>query len=388
MPQPTPPNVFSRPLPASPINLVLEEKLILTLFQQGRLQEAERAAIALTKRAPQHGFGWKALGLILSRQDRKNEALPAMQQAAKLMPRDAEAFNNLGSLFEEARQLDFAQACYEHAATVNPDFQPAQQNLTRMIEIQDRPQELLRLLKRELDKNPSDEYVQHRVHMLERTQTDSAPKAYVTKLFDHYADYFDQHLQESLGYRVPFDIVALIDQHRAQHDGMRVLDLGCGTGLVGEAFAGRPLALVGVDLSEKMLEKAKARGRYTQLACADVLQHMQQADAASVDVIVAADVFIYVGKLDELIEQAQRLLPPGGLLAFSVEDMANSEDPPTPADLQRGHRLETSGRYSHSDEHLSRLAERHGFKVLAHVDTSIRLNKGKPISGHLVVWQR
>lgn len=388
MSQPTPPNIFSRPAPVSPINLVMEEKLILSLFQQGRLQEAERAASSLTKRAPQHGFGWKALGLILSRQDRKNEALPAMQQAAKLMPRDAEAFNNLGSLFEEAHQLDFAQACYEHAATVNPNFQPAQQNLARMIDIQDHPAELLRLLQRELEKNPDDEYTRHRVNMLARHQTDSAPKEYVTKLFDHYADYFDQHLQESLGYRVPFDIVALIDQHAPTQDAWRVLDLGCGTGLVGEAFAGRPHSLVGIDLSEKMLARARARGRYTHLACTDVLEHMQQAEAASTDAIIAADVFIYVGKLDELIAQAHRVLSPGGLLAFSVEDMAAAEEPATQEDLQRGHRLETSGRYSHSNEHLRNLAQLHGFKSLAHEATNIRLNKGKPTPGHLVIWQR
>ena len=114
------------------------------------LAEAEQAARTLTQRAPQHGFGWKALGLILSRLDRKNEALPAMQQAAKLLPRDAEAFNNLGALFEEFHRLDLAQSCYQHASEVNASFEAALDNLIRLVEKQDRPQELLPLLKRKL----------------------------------------------------------------------------------------------------------------------------------------------------------------------------------------------------------------------------------------------
>lgn len=388
MSQPQTPSPLDPALTPPPLDLALEQKLILSLFQQQRLQEAERAAVSLTQRAPQHGFGWKALGLLLSMLDRKDEALPAMQQAAKLMPRDAEAFNNLGSLLEEFNQLDFAQACYEHAATVNPSFQPSRQNLMRLIDKQGNHEGLLRLLKRELAENPNDEYLQHRMNSLERHQTDSTPKAYVTKLFDHYADYFDQHLQQTLGYRTPVDIVAMLDQHAKPAEGWRVLDLGCGTGLVGEALSGRARSLIGVDLSEKMLERARSRGCYAQLACADVLQHMRQTEEASVDVIIAADVFIYVGKLDELIGQAHRVLPPGGLLAFSVEDMAAAEDPPTDLDLQRGHRLETSGRYSHADEHLRSLARLHGFNVLAHQATNIRMNKGRPTPGQLVLWQR
>jgi len=366
----------------------MEEKLVLSLFQQGRLQEAERAAASLTQRAPQHGFGWKALGIILSQLNRKQEALPAMQRAAKLMPRDAEAFNNLGALFEEGHQLDFAQACYEHAASVNPQFEAAQTNLTRLIDKQHHPEELLRLLKREFEKHPDDDYLRHRIDMLSGNQTDSAPEAYVTQLFDHYADYFDDHLQTSLAYRAPTDLVALLDRHAPNGHAWRVLDLGCGTGLVGKALGKRPQSLVGVDLSDKMLEKARSQSCYTSLVRQDVLQHMQQAEPGSVDTVIAADVFIYVGKIDEVIAQAQRVLSPGGLLAFSVEDMSAQEKAPTDEDLARGRRLEPSGRYSHADAHLRDLAQRHGFTVLTHQPTDLRLHKDRPIRGQLVLWQR
>lgn len=388
MSQPQPPNIFSRPLTPPPVNLELEQKLILSLFQQGRLPEAERASRSLSERAPKHGFAWKALGLILSRQGRKEEALQPMQQACKLMPRDAEAFNNLGSLFEEFQRLDLAQSCYQHAIEVDAGFQAALDNMIRLVESQDRPQELLPLLKRKLQAAPGDDYIRHQVDMLERNQTDAAPSAYVVRLFDHYADQFDHHLQHELGYRAPFDIVRLLDQHVPEQHAWRVVDLGCGTGLVAEALAGRAQSLVGVDLSEKMLSQARARGDYTQLACADVQEHLRQAEDASADTVIATDVFIYVGKVDEVVAQVHRVLSPGGLFAFTVEDMAAGSEAPSDADLARGHRLERSGRYSHADAHLRKLAERHGFKVLAHEAAVIRRDKNQPLHGQLVLWQR
>lgn len=388
MSQPQTPNIFSRPLTPPPVNLELEQKLILSLFQQGRMPEAERAARSLSERAPKHGFAWKALGLILSRQGRKEEALQPMQQACKLMPQDAEAFNNLGALFEEFHRLDLAQSCYQHASEVNASFEAALDNLIRLVEKQDRPQELLPLLKRKLKAAPNDDYVRHQVDMLESNQTDAAPSAYVVRLFDHYAEQFDHHLQHELGYRAPADIVKLLEQHAPEQHAWRVVDLGCGTGLVAEALAGRAQSLVGVDLSEKMLRQAHARGDYTQLVCADVLQHLQQAESGSADTVIATDVFIYVGKIDEVVAQAHRLLSPGGLFAFTVEDMAASRLAPTPADLDRGHRLERSGRYSHAEAHLRKLAQQHGFQVLAHEPTVIRRDKDQPLHGHLVLWQR
>lgn len=382
------PNIFTRPQTPPPVNLELESKLVLSLFQQGKLPEAERAARSLSQRAPTHGFAWKSLGLILSSQGRKQEALEPMQLACKLMPQDGEAFNNLGVLFEDFKRMDMAQACYEHAVKVDAKFQSALDNLIRLVSKQDRPDELLKLLHQKLEAHPGDDYLRHQVDMLERNQTDAAPRAYVERLFDHYADEFDHHLQHELGYRAPFDIVQLLDQHVPPTHGWQVLDLGCGTGLVAQALADRPASLVGVDVSEKMLHQAQARGGYTKLARADVLQHLQSCDSGSADTIIASDVFIYVGKVDEVIAQAHRVLSPGGVLAFTVEDMATSPDAPSEADLVRGHRLERSGRYSHADAHLRHLAHQHGLRVIVHEPTVIRREKGQPVSGQLILWQR
>lgn len=177
MPQPQTPNIFTRPLTPPPVNLDLEQKLILSLFQQGKFPEAERAARSLSQRAPQHGFAWKALGLILSRQGRKEEALQPMQQACKLMPQDAEAFNNLGALFEEFQRLDLAQPCYEHAVKADEKFESALDNLIRLIERQGPSRSLLTLLKRKLKAHPQDNELRDRVESIERDLAGSTSAA-------------------------------------------------------------------------------------------------------------------------------------------------------------------------------------------------------------------
>jgi predicted TPR repeat methyltransferase len=381
------PNIFSPTAPAR-IPIEMEERIILGYFQQGRMQEAERAARALTQRAPQHGFGWKAWGLILNQLGRKQEALPAMQQAAKLMPNDAEAFNNLGVLFQELEQVAHAESCYRQAISVAPQNKRALNNLIDLLRPQDRRDELLPLLQQKLALEPDNEDVRHQVAMLSGEQTDSAPAGYVATLFDGYADRFDAHLQNELGYAVPARMVELLSTRLNLASGWRVLDLGCGTGLVGEALGTRATQLTGVDLSAKMLDKARERGKYTRLVQADILAHMRQEPAGSVDVVVATDVFIYVGKMDEVVAQAQRLLAPGGVFAFSVEDLAQSQPSPSEADQLRGYRLEPSGRYSHGEAYLRQLAEHHGFELLTHVPLVIRKDKAHDIRGHLLMWRR
>lgn len=385
-PPPTP-NVFSRPAP-KPVSLELEERLILTLYSQRHLPEAERAARSLTERAPGHGFGWKALGLILRDQDRAQEALPVMQHAAKLLPRDPEAFNNLGALFEALKRPEHALPCYEHAIKVKPDFLLGLDNLCSLLHRQGKTEELLPLLERKLALRPDDGVVQHEVAMLSGRQTDSAPAAYITDVFDHYAERFDAHLQNDLRYQVPQQLAAWLTEHAATPSGWRVLDLGCGTGLLSEPLEGKCSELVGIDLSGKMLDKARERGGHTRLEQADVLAQMKREADASFDAIVAADVFIYVGKLDEVMREAHRLLAPGGLLAFSVESMEQASPEATEVDLQRGHRLERSGRYSHADARLREQAAEAGFSVVRQQDSTLREEHKLPVSGQLVLWRK
>jgi len=374
--------------PARPsIDLAWEQRVILTLYQQGKMQEVEQAALRLTQLAPGFVFGWKVLGVALQQLGRHQDALPAMQEAARLQPRDPEALNNLGALFEALERPDDALMHYEQALQAKPDFKPALNNLLNLLRRLKVDNALLPLLLRLQRLRPQDAQLQFMVAMQTGQTVDSPPREYVSNLFDLYADRFDEHLQSELGYAAPAQLASMLVEHADQASGWRVLDLGCGTGLVGAELATRCQDLVGVDLSAAMLNKARERGGYSRLMHGDVRQIMEAEAVNSFDAVVAADVFIYVGRIDEVVAHARRLLSNNGLLAFTVESMEAAVPTANEVDLRRGHRLETTGRYSHADAYLRELADRNGFEVLHQDTTTIRQDRDRAIEGRLVLWK-
>jgi predicted TPR repeat methyltransferase len=103
-------------------------------------------------------------------------------------------------------------------------------------------------------------------------------------------------------------------------------------------------------------------------------------------VIIATDVFIYLGKLDEIISEAKRLLCPNGIFAFSIESLEASENDEARQEC-REYQLESTGRYTHSIPYLTRLAAANDFLPQEIAATQLRLEKGKPVNGHLVLWK-
>ena len=379
------PAMAPRPLHPSP----LEKQIPATLYAQGRFQEAEQFARALTTQYPNDGFGWKTLGAVLRQLGRVQEALEPLQKAATLLPTDHEAFNNLGAALVDLKQGQHAEPCYRHALALKPDFISALDNLAELLRAAGRIDEALVVYRQKLALVPDDSYTQHLVASYTQQQTDRAPDQYVARTFDAYADNFDTHLQQTLGYRAPQDLAQLLRDNTADaQPSWRVLDLGCGTGLVGAAMAPMASQLVGVDLSGKMLDKARERGVYQRLVCADILSAMTQEADASHDVIVSADVFIYIGKLDEIVEQAHRILAPGGFFAFSIELLEAEEGQADGQAAPASYALRKTGRYAQSLAYLSQLAATHGFVQQASLESTIRQEHATPVKGQLVRWQR
>jgi predicted TPR repeat methyltransferase len=197
-----------------------------------------------------------------------------------------------------------------------------------------------------------------------------APARYVQALFDGYAEGFDRHLVEGLGYGVPEALAALLPPGRHFAS---ALDLGCGTGLCTPPLQGRVGRLVGVDLSPRMLEQARARGLYAELHEAELVAWLQGAEPGF-DLVLAADVFIYIGDLAPVFAGVRRVLAPGGQFVFSVE-AADDE-----AAVQLGAQL----RYRHGEAALRALADAHGFEVHTVRREVLRHELQKPIDGLLM----
>jgi predicted TPR repeat methyltransferase len=149
------------------------------------------------------------------------------------------------------------------------------------------------------------------------------PQAYVQTLFDQYAPRFEASLVGDLGYRGPALLFKAVLSVRSGAGKpvlfKRAIDLGCGTGLAAAAFAPIVDGFIGVDLSPRMIERARATGLYAKLDVADMLQSLRARPDASADLILAADAMVYVADLPPVLAEASRVLVSGGLLAFTAE---------------------------------------------------------------------
>jgi predicted TPR repeat methyltransferase len=308
------------------------------------------------------------------------------EKALAINPEYAEAHYHLGLVLAAQGDDDEAIACYRKALSLKPELLLARYNLGLALKGRGRLDEATSCFREILSVDPDNELAQFSLSALTAQNPERPPERHVANLFDNHAPRFDAHLVEKLRYRVPDDLIALARRH-AKHPEERwdVLDLGCGTGLAGVAVAPYARQLVGVDLSTGMLEKARARNLYQRLEQRDLLAMMSQEQASSYDVILAADVLVYLGNLADVVREAARLLREDGLLAVSVEALDASGGEGSIDEARNDYRLQVSGRYSHSTGYLRRLAHEVGFRNVEISPTELRLERGIPVRGWLAV---
>lgn len=275
---------------------------------------------------------WMKCGECLANAGRPAEALSCYARVLNLDPQAASAWSARGGLLRDLGQLDEAAHCFEQAIALGADA----------------------------------ELHAYYLAAVRGKACAAPPRVYVETLFDQYAVDFEAHLVGQLQY--------------CGHDGLvrplldggprwgTVLDLGCGTGLCGSLLSPHADIIDGVDLSASMLEQARARGVYRRLIHDDIVYFLAETPDTA-DLVVAADVFIYVGALDEVFRHVRRILVPGGRFAFTVELDPTGD----------GFRLMPSLRYAHSEPYIRQLATRFGFSVLDSRRAPLRQNQQAPL---------
>jgi predicted TPR repeat methyltransferase len=204
------------------------------------------------------------------------------------------------------------------------------------------------------------------------------PAAYVRTLFDQYAPKFEAALLDDLGYRGPSLLFkAVLAARRAARKPAffkRAIDLGCGTGLAAAAFAKEVDHFVGIDLSPRMIEKARASGLYAELEVADMQAGLRARPDCSAELVLAADAMVYVADLAAVLTEAARVLCAGGLVAFTVETHDGD-----------GVIIGEGLRYAHGEAHV-RASLRTAGLALSELETqSVRNEDRAPVPGLVVV---
>jgi predicted TPR repeat methyltransferase len=272
-------------------------------------------------------------------------AADLLLQATELAPNFTSAWFTLGEIRERLGEREPAIAAFRRARAADPG---------------DRHGAGLRLMR------------------LGAEQVAAMPSAYVQVLFDQYAPRFEAALVGDLGYRGPALLFKAVLSVRAAARKPAffkcAIDLGCGTGLAAAAFAKNVDHFIGIDLSPRMIEKARLTSLYAELEVDDMLNGLRSKPDASADLILAADAMVYVADIAPVLVEAQRVLVTGGLLAFTTETHDGE-----------GVILGAGLRYAHSADHVRVSVEGAGLRLSHLDDLSARNEDNVPAPGLVAV---
>jgi len=264
-------------------------------------------------------------------------AAELLEQATELAPGFASAWFTLGDIREQLGDRDSAIAAFRNAARTD-----------------------------EADRNGAG----LRLIRLGAAAPSPIPPTYVAALFDQYAPKFESSLVEDLGYRGP-DLLfkAVLNARRTLGKPAlfrHAVDLGCGTGIIG------------MDLSPRMIERARATGLYAELDVADMVEGLARRSAGSADLVLAADVMIYLSDLAPVLGEIARVLKPNGLLAFTTE---THDDDGAGGGVVLGHGL----RYAHSARYVTDAVAASGLTLRQLEHAWARTENHVPAPGLVVV---
>jgi predicted TPR repeat methyltransferase len=363
----------------------------MALAALGRDESAQASHARALQIDPQRPGDWLRRADALNRLGRHTEALMCLDRALAIQPRDAGLHVKRAQTLVAQQRLEPALQALEHALALDSSRPDAWSELGSLLSEMGRTEEALRSWQKALDCGGDEALLRYQMagaHARLTPEDPSLPHApahpprhYVERLFDGYAKSFDDHLQR-LEYRAPQTLanglaalpLAVTSEGAQRSQYRHALDLGCGTGLCAAPLGPWTLRLTGVDLSAAMLTQARSLGRYDTLVQADLVEHLQHTCERH-DLVVAADVFIYVGALDHVFAGVQRVIEPQGVFCCSVECIEDDRD----------FALLPSLRYGHSQRYLRSLAQAHGFDAIRLEAGPLRRDERHTVRG-LYAW--
>jgi predicted TPR repeat methyltransferase len=318
--------------------------------------------------SPAHTKTRFRLGCTLHALGRALDAQAAFEMVVATDEQHAPAYNNLGMIAKSLRRYEEAEGYYNTAIKIDHCFSKARDNLGILLTTLGKTGAAKEVYRASLSLGLEASRASHLLAALLDETPDIAPREYVRQLFD--------------GYCGPEVILRLIKQFAAsehpdqEHVFTNALDLGCGTGMMAQALADLVTNVDGVDLSPKMIEQAQRKKIYRHLYTNNLVDFLQikSPPTDKYDLIVAADVLIYFGRLAELFEEISAHLQVDGIFVFSVESTESDR-----------YILKHSGRYAHSMSYIQSMAEQAGLTLYESTSAPIRTEQNVETDGFFYV---
>lgn len=328
--------------------------------------------------SPQHLGAHHNLGILLATLSQFKEAKPHLKEAMQADTPTLDAHFHYAMALSAEGQCDAAIPLYQQVLAKVPQHAHAHHNIAVMyLTIEDKTN-AQHHFEQSLSLNPNNTTALHLVRALQGQTAPQAPEGYIRDLFDHYATHYDAHLG-ALQYQVPHQLRTLMGQFvHYERTPWVGIDLGCGTGLCAPYFQDLVGKLIGIDLSENMIEVARARGGYTDLHVGDIVTILQKNYINQADLLIAADVLVYYGDLERLFQACSNALKASRYFTFSMEQYDGPDD----------YILRVSGRFAHSTQYIEKLAQQYHFTVLVKQAGPLRQQAHLPITGRFWILQK
>lgn len=343
------------------------------LKETGDMQGAVEAYRRVLVLSPNHAGVHNNLGAALRHLEALEESIQFLTRALELSPNNPDVLQNLGNSYRANE--DYQQACdaYRQSLALKPEQKTIYQRLWKLLLSAGQQEAANEVLQQWIVVDPDNHIAQH--HYLAHTgyTPERASEGYIQETFDRFAASFDTVLTR-LDYCAPSLVgQAVTELFLEPQNQLCVLDAGCGTGLSGIALRAYADKLIGVDLSQGMLNKARNRNLYDELVKADLVNYLSSC-TNNFDLIISADTLVYFGALEAFLQAAKLALTSAGALVFTLEKHEG----------ENGFHLNYHGRYAHTPRYVTDCLVKAGFEVRAMATVILRKEAGEPVVGMLI----
>lgn len=319
---------------------------------------------------PKHIFARHNIAATFIHYDRFENALVHYRLLLEQIPKDVECLYHAGLCEMALGHLEEAQTYFKRVLEENPEHIAALTNIAAIYHRLEKRTKAYTYLEKAIAIAPEDTNIQHMLDAFGGGKVEAPTRPpYALHLFNNYASFYEGHMQNTLHYALPEYLQARIDTlPQFEH----VLDLGCGTGLIGRVIAPIAKHITGIDIAPKMIEEAHKKNIYQELIIGDISDFLAKTNA-QYDCITAMDVFPYIGDLEPIFKSMTQKLETHGYILFSTEINAFST-----------WKLETTGRFSHAPQYIEKLADSYSLEIIEKQKITGRLHHEKPV--YLMVY--
>lgn len=301
-------------------------------------------------------------------------AIDSYRRALEIAPDDIDCLYNLAGCYRSQGDDQRAARVYGEILERAPQHLPSLNNLAYVAHKNGDSAGARELYDKILALNPDHVSAEYMRAALSGETRSQPPDSYVKEVFDAFADHYEASLTANLGYELPSTLRDFYQRLLPRNTPERLLDLGCGTGLIGDTFQSFCQSMTGVDISEKMLDAAREKRLYDTLHLSAITDFLTTHPSSSYDLVVSGDVLPYIGDLEELFIGVSRVLTALGHFMFSVEH--HSDEVLVPV-------LQQSGRFAHSQAYVTSVADKTGWQIIGQTLLDLRRERDEWIQGSI-----